>query len=223
MRGTTGEGTAAQGLLDALPEAAGAAPAVAAPPVGPLTPPTAAPAGAAPLEPAALGPAAAGGRDGRDGHGHPAVAATSRALADLGATGRVVLLPADVRGPARVALHLGVPAGAVARSTLLRAPDGHPLLVLASSAHDLCAPLLAAVLGLPGLEEAGEAESVRRTGSVLGSASPLGLAEPLPTYVDVTLALHRVVWVPAGHPRALFPTRYDELLRMACAHPVETG
>ncbi|WP_432485189.1 aminoacyl-tRNA deacylase [Kineococcus esterisolvens] len=154
---------------------------------------------------------------------HPAVAATARALAELDAGGQVVLLPPGPRTAADVAHHLGVPAAAVVRSTLLRAPGDRLVLVLASGAHELFPPSLAAVLGVPHLEEVLEAETVRRTGSVLGSTSPVGLADPLPTYVDVTLAVHPVVWVPAGHPRAVFPTRYDELLRLAGAHPVETG
>ncbi|WP_205706139.1 aminoacyl-tRNA deacylase, partial [Kineococcus indalonis] len=144
---------------------------------------------------------------------------TARALELLGATGEVVLLPPGLRTAEAVADHLGVPTAAVARSALLRTPDGTPLLVVASAVHELFPPLLAAVLCVPGLEVAGEAETARRTGSVLGSASPVGLAEPLPTYVDVTLALHPAVWVPAGHPCAFFRTRYDELLRLAGAHP----
>ncbi|WP_432571448.1 aminoacyl-tRNA deacylase [Kineococcus gurbantunggutensis] len=154
---------------------------------------------------------------------HPAVTATARALEALGATGEVVLVPAGLRTAAAVAGHLGAPTAAVARSALLRTPGGEQLLVVASAVHELFPPVLAAVLGVPDLEVAGEVETARRTGSVLGSASPVGLAEPLPTYVDVTLALHPAVWVPAGHPRAFFRTRYDELLRLAGAHPVETG
>ena len=39
--------------------------------------------------------------------------------------------------------------------------------------------------------------------------------------VDVTLAGFDVVWAAAGHPRAVFPTRYDELLRITAGQPVE--
>ncbi|WP_432502069.1 aminoacyl-tRNA deacylase [Kineococcus arenarius] len=155
--------------------------------------------------------------------GHPAVAATAHALAGLDATGQVVRLPAGARTSAEVARHLGVAPAAVARSSLLRAPGDRLVLVLASGAHDLFPPVLAAVLGVPRLHPVGEVETVRRTGSLPGCTSPVGLAEPLPTYVDVTLAVHPVLWVPAGHPRALFRTRYDELLRLAAAHPVEIG
>ncbi|MCI2239686.1 hypothetical protein MO973_41915 [Paenibacillus sp. TRM 82003] len=156
------------------------------------------------------------------GDEHPAVTATERALVELGATGRVVHLPPAARGPV-AARHLGVPVAAVARSALLRAPGDRLVLVLTSGAHELFPPLLAAVLGVPSLETVTEAETVLRTGSAPGATSPVGLAEPLPTCVDVTLAVHPVVWVPAGHPLAVFPSRYDELLRLAAAHPVELG
>ena len=46
-------------------------------------------------------------------------------------------------------------------------------------------------------------------------------ATPLDTYVDVTLAQFERVWAAAGHPRAVFPTHYDELLRITAGHPVE--
>ncbi|WP_432495139.1 aminoacyl-tRNA deacylase [Kineococcus auxinigenes] len=154
---------------------------------------------------------------------HPAVTATARALAGLDATGEVVRVPAGLRTSAEVARHLGVAPAAVARSSLLRAPGGQLVLVLASGAHDLFPPVLAAVLGVPRLHPVGEVETVRLTGSPPGCTSPVGLTEPLPTYVDVTLAVHPVLWVPAGHPSALFRTRYDELLRLAGAHPVEIG
>ncbi|WP_337059641.1 aminoacyl-tRNA deacylase [Kineococcus sp. G2] len=188
-----------------------------------VAPPTTAPPATA--APSAGSPSAAGAPTAGPVHedGHPAVAATGRALADLGASGRVVHLPAAARGPAAVARHLGVPVAAVARSALLRGPGDQLVLVIASGAHELFPPLLAAVLGVPSLEAVTEAETLRRTGSPPGSTSPVGLAEPLPTCVDVTLAVHPVVWVPAGHPRAVFPTRYDELLRLAAAHPVELG
>uniref|UniRef100_UPI003D7E1EAF YbaK/EbsC family protein n=1 Tax=Kineococcus sp. SYSU DK023 TaxID=3383144 RepID=UPI003D7E1EAF len=69
--------------------------------------------------------------------------------AGLDATGEVVRVPAGLRTSAEVARHLGVAPAAVARSSLLRAPGGQLVLVLASGAHDLFPPVLAAVVGVP--------------------------------------------------------------------------
>lgn len=153
----------------------------------------------------------------------PAVESTAEALVDLDAACGVVEVPATLQGPAELARHLGVPLAAVAATAVLRTRDGRHLFVVSSAAHPLVAPALAAVLCEPELFRVDDTDVLRRTGSVLGSASPLGLAEPLPTFVDVALAPHPQVWVPAGHPHAVFRTRYDELLRLTSGHPVELG
>ena len=144
------------------------------------------------------------------------------ALVALGASGEVRELPAGLSGPAEVAAHLGVAPAALARTTVLTTRDGRRLMVVSSQVHRLFPPALAAVLCEPELT-VDDVDVLRGTGAVLGSASPVGLAGPLPTFVDVALALHPVVWVPAGHPHALFRTRYDELLRLTGGHPVEIG
>lgn len=49
------------------------------------------------------------------------------------------------------------------------------------------------------------------------------LATPTPvrTLIDVSLARYDTVWAAAGHPHAIFPTTYDELLRMSGGQPIE--
>ncbi len=153
----------------------------------------------------------------------PAVESTSEALLDLDADGEVLEVPASLRDPADLARHLGVPPAAVAATAVLRTRDGRHLFVVSSTAHPLFTPALAAVLCEPELFRDDDTDVLRRTGSVLGSASPLGLAVPLPTFVDVALAPYPQIWVPAGHPHAVFRTRYDELLRLTGGHPVELG
>lgn len=153
----------------------------------------------------------------------PSVETTAIALEELGAAGGVVDLPATTRDVHDVARFLHVPVAAVARTAILITRTGDRLFVIASGAHQLFLPALAAVLSEPELWPDDEADVLHRTGSVLGSASPLALSEPLPTYVDVALAPHADIWIPAGHPHAVFRTRYDELLRLTGGHPVELG
>ena len=43
------------------------------------------------------------------------------------------------------------------------------------------------------------------------------------TLIDVDLARYDVVWAAAGHPHAVFPTTYDELLRLTAGQPVEVA
>jgi prolyl-tRNA editing enzyme YbaK/EbsC (Cys-tRNA(Pro) deacylase) len=153
----------------------------------------------------------------------PAVEATATALVELRGAGEVLEVPATVRDAGQLAEHLGVPAAAVATTSVLRTRDGGRLLVVASAAHSVLPATLAGVLGEPELTWDDDADVLRCTGSVLGSASPIGLTAGLATFVDVALAPYRAIWVPAGHPHAVFRTRYDELLRLTGGHPVEIG
>ncbi|MGJ9447514.1 hypothetical protein ACL3BC_21540, partial [Bacillus sp. MFK14] len=40
---------------------------------------------------------------------------------------------------------------------------------------------------------------------------------------DVELARHPQVWAAAGHPATVFPTTYEELLRLTDGTPAEVG
>ena len=51
----------------------------------------------------------------------------------------------------------------------------------------------------------------------------MGHPEPLRTIVDIALAQHDVVWAAGGHPHYVFPTTYDELLRITGGTPADVG
>jgi prolyl-tRNA editing enzyme YbaK/EbsC (Cys-tRNA(Pro) deacylase) len=41
----------------------------------------------------------------------------------------------------------------------------------------------------------------------------------VPTYVDTALAAHTEVWAAAGHAKTVFPTTFDELVRITGGTP----
>jgi prolyl-tRNA editing enzyme YbaK/EbsC (Cys-tRNA(Pro) deacylase) len=51
--------------------------------------------------------------------------------------------------------------------------------------------------------------------------APVGHPSRLRTYVDVALADHSQVWAAAGHAHTVFPTTFDELVRMTGGEPTE--
>lgn len=158
---------------------------------------------------------------------HPSVVRVRQALAGLGATGQVVVLAEHARTAALAAEQLGVDVAQIANSLIFavrdpRAPDGRrPLLVLTSGAHRVDVDQVSAVLGVERLDRADAAFVRDRTGFVIGGVAPVGHTHPVQTLVDVELAGHDEVWAAAGHPRTVFPTRYDELLRITAGQPVE--
>jgi prolyl-tRNA editing enzyme YbaK/EbsC (Cys-tRNA(Pro) deacylase) len=153
---------------------------------------------------------------------HPRVATVARLLTEAGGSGEVRTLPAEVRTAAAAAAALDVPVGAIVNSLVFDAA-GSPLLVLTSGAHRVDEAQVAALLGVPEVTAA-RADFVRRhTGQAIGGVAPIGHPEPIGTLVDVELARYDVVWAAAGHPASVFPTTYEELLRLTAGTAAEVG
>jgi prolyl-tRNA editing enzyme YbaK/EbsC (Cys-tRNA(Pro) deacylase) len=150
------------------------------------------------------------------------VAAVARLLAEAGATGEVRELPGTARTAADAAAQLGVPVGAIA-SSLVFDVGGNPLLVVTSGAHRVDEEQVAALLGVPRLARATPEFVREHTGQPIGGVAPIGHPAPIGTLVDVELARHEQVWAAAGHPHAVFPTSYEELLRLTGGTAAEVG
>ncbi|TDD96406.1 YbaK/EbsC family protein [Jiangella asiatica] len=141
-------------------------------------------------------------------------------LAASGVVGDVVVLPDSAPTAAAAAQQLGCEVGAIANSLIFDC-DGTPLLVLTSGAHRADTSLLAKAAGA---ERVGRAtpEFVRtHTGQPIGGVAPVGHPRPVRTLVDTWLARHPQVWAAAGHPHTVFPTTFDELLRVTGGTPVD--
>lgn len=150
---------------------------------------------------------------------HPSVHRVRARLADLGVPGQIVVLDEAARTAAQAAEQLGVTVAQIANSLVFAARSTtaapvHPLLVMASGGHRVDTALVAAALGLAHLGRA-DADLVRAaTGFAIGGVAPVGHPAALPAVVDEALSAYDVIWAAAGHPHAVFPTTYAELLRI---------
>jgi prolyl-tRNA editing enzyme YbaK/EbsC (Cys-tRNA(Pro) deacylase) len=153
---------------------------------------------------------------------HPRVAEVERLLRAAGATGEVRHLPDSARTAATAAAQLGIEVGAIANSLVFDV-GGDPLLVLTSGAHRVEEARVASLLGVPAITRATPDFVRRHTGQAIGGIAPLGHPEPIGTLVDIELARYEQVWAAAGHPHTVFPTTYDELLRLTGGTPAEVG
>jgi prolyl-tRNA editing enzyme YbaK/EbsC (Cys-tRNA(Pro) deacylase) len=143
-------------------------------------------------------------------------------LSELGVPGAVRSLPESARTAAAAAEQLGCDVGAIANS-LVFAADGAPLLVMTSGAHRVDTSLVAELVGASSVSRA-DARSVREwTGQVIGGVGPVGHPAPIRTLVDVWLGKYDVVWAAAGHPHAVFPTSFEELVRITGGTSAEIG
>lgn len=159
---------------------------------------------------------------------HPGVARVRAALAAAGVPGQVVVLDDTARTAAQAAAALGVEVAQIANSLVFAAEAGpgdepEPLLVLTSGGHRVDTAKVATDLGLHRLGRA-DADFVReRTGFAIGAVAPVGHTAPLRTLVDEALAAYPVVWAAAGHPHAVFPTTFAELVAMSGGMPVQVA
>ena len=151
---------------------------------------------------------------------HPTVRKVTEALAEAGATGEVRELAEAVRTAAQAATQLGVEVGAIANSLIFDA-DGEALLVLTSGAHRVDTARVAALVGVGALRRATPDFVRTATGQPIGGVAPVGHPRPLRTLVDVDLAAYEVVWAAGGIPHTVFPTSYEELVRITGGTPAE--
>jgi prolyl-tRNA editing enzyme YbaK/EbsC (Cys-tRNA(Pro) deacylase) len=146
----------------------------------------------------------------------------ARVLQELDVAGPVLVLPDSASTAATAAAQLGCEVGAIANS-LVFAADGGPLLVMTSGAHRVDTARVAALIGASEVGRA-DARSVREwTGQAIGGVGPVGHPAPIRTLVDVWLAKYDVVWAAAGHPHTVFPTSFDELVRITGGTSAEVG
>lgn len=143
-------------------------------------------------------------------------------LKSLGVAGEVRELPEPAPTAAAAAQQLGCEVGAIANSLLFDA-DGEPLLILTSGAHRVDTAKVAAEVGAEKLGRADPEFVYASTGQRIGGVAPVGHPKPVRTLVDSALAPYEVVWAAAGHANTVFPTTFDELLRITSGTPLDVA
>ncbi|MGN6634882.1 MAG: YbaK/EbsC family protein [Oryzihumus sp.] len=158
---------------------------------------------------------------------HPAVQRVATALSAFGVRGTITVLDDAARTARQAAVALGVDPAQIANSLVFKAhrPGGgeESLLVLTSGAHRVDTVKVADLVGLEMVERADPAFVLEHTGFPIGGVPPVAHLRPPATLVDVSLARYDRVWAAAGHPHAVFPTSYDELLRITGGQPAEVA
>ena len=144
------------------------------------------------------------------------------ALARLGARGEVRALADSARTAKEAAQALGIVPGQIASSLVFLA-DGDPVLVIASGGHRVDELQLGSVLDATHVTMASPDEVRKATGFAIGGVAPVGHPKPLRTIVDIALSQYDEVWAAGGHPHYVFPTSYDELLRITAGEAAEIG
>lgn len=142
----------------------------------------------------------------------------------LGLKGEINILADAARTAIDAANGLGIEVGQIASSLIFTLPSGNPLLIITSGRHRVDTELVAKSLDIPELGRA-DANYVKEvSGYSVGGVSPIGwLTKPEVTLIDQALNDHEIVWAASGHPHAVFPTSYAELLACTGATPMAVG
>ena len=153
-----------------------------------------------------------------------AVKRVSDALKSSGISGQIKVLKQSARSAAEAAAALGIGVGQIASSIIFKLPNETPLLVITSGRHRVDTELVAKELSVDNLARV-DADYVKDlSGFSIGGVAPIGwINPPAITLIDLALNDYDVVWAAAGHPHAVFPTTYAELLTCTSAKPMIVG
>jgi prolyl-tRNA editing enzyme YbaK/EbsC (Cys-tRNA(Pro) deacylase) len=153
-----------------------------------------------------------------------AVKRFKEAADSLGVKGEINILADTARTAIDAANGLGIEVGQIASSLIFKLPSGNPLLIITSGRHRVDTDLVAKNLNIPELGRA-DANYVKEvSGYSVGGVSPLGwISKPEIILIDEALSDYDVVWAAAGHPHAVYPTTYNELITCTGAKPMVVG
>lgn len=153
-----------------------------------------------------------------------AVRRFKEAADSLGVKGEINILAETARTAIDAANGLGIEVGQIASSLIFKLPSGNPLLIITSGRHRVDTDLVAKNLDIPELGRA-DANYVKEvSGYSVGGVSPIGwITTPEITLIDQALNDYEIVWAASGHPHAVYPTSYTELVACTGATPMVVG
>jgi prolyl-tRNA editing enzyme YbaK/EbsC (Cys-tRNA(Pro) deacylase) len=138
--------------------------------------------------------------------------------------GEIRVLSETAKSAAEAAAGLGIEVGQIASSIIFKLPDETPLLVITSGRHRVDTELVANKLGIEKLERVDADYVKEKSGFSIGGVSPLGwISKPEIILIDEALNDYDIVWAAAGHPHAVYPTTYNELITCTGAKPMVVG
>jgi prolyl-tRNA editing enzyme YbaK/EbsC (Cys-tRNA(Pro) deacylase) len=148
-----------------------------------------------------------------------AAAMTERSIA-----GPITVLGDSARTAQDAATALAIEVGQIASSLIFKTPDERVVLIITSGGHRVDTGLVAEHLAVTELLRV-DANFVKEfSGFSIGGVSPLGWSnQPDITLIDEALNSYEVVWAAAGHPHAVYPTSFIELIRCTGATSLKVG
>jgi len=153
-------------------------------------------------------------------------AAVKRVISALnkhGLKSEVHVLSDSARTAQEAATALGIEVGQIASSLIFKLADESPLLIITSGRHRVDTELVAKNLSIEKLGRVDADYVKEKSGFSIGGVAPIGWVSPATIVIDQALNDYEVVWAAAGHPHAVYPTSYAELIECTGAKPMIVG
>ena len=153
-----------------------------------------------------------------------AVKRVASAMQELAIAGPITVLGETARTAQDAASALGIEVGQIASSLIFQTPEEEVLLIITSGRHRVDTQMVAHTLGYSELGRVDAAFVKEFSGFSIGGVSPIGWTNtPDIILIDEALGEYDVVWAAAGHPHAVYPTSYAELISCTKAQPMVVG
>jgi prolyl-tRNA editing enzyme YbaK/EbsC (Cys-tRNA(Pro) deacylase) len=154
-------------------------------------------------------------------------AAVKRVISALnkhGLKSEVHVLSDSARTAQEAATALGIEVGQIASSLIFKLAGESPLLIITSGRHRVDTELVAKNLSIEKLGRVDADYVKEKSGFSIGGVAPIGwINAPSITLIDEALNDYDVIWAAAGHPHAVYPTSYAELIECTGAKPMIVG
>ena len=133
------------------------------------------------------------------------------------------VLSDSARTAQEAATALNIEVGQIASSLIFKLSDESPLLIITSGRHRVDTDLVSKNLGIEKLGRVDADYVKEKSGFSIGGVAPIGWVSPASILIDQALNDYEVVWAAAGHPHAVYPTTFAELLECTGAKPMFVG
>jgi len=138
-------------------------------------------------------------------------------------SGQIKVLSDSARTAQDAASALGIEVGQIASSLIFKLEDESPLLIITSGRHRVDTDLVATKMGAGKLGRVDANYVKTQSGFSIGGVAPIGWLSPATILIDEALNDYEIVWAAAGHPHAVYPTTYAELITCTGAKPMVVG
>jgi len=136
-------------------------------------------------------------------------------LTELEIKSEIKMFPESTRTAQEAADAIGCGIGQIVKSIIFKGAQSEKgILVLTSGKNRVTEALIRDIIG-ENLAKASANFVKEQSGYSIGGVPPFGHRHPLRVIIDEDLDEYEILWAAAGSPHAVFPIRFNELIKVS--------